>query len=76
LNDYLEKLCDDMKIERSTAHNWLYIREAYIKYRRELDRIEFSDSDSPTKLPYVDRALEIHEKKSVPESKGIFPQRI
>jgi hypothetical protein len=65
MNDYLEKLCEDMNIERSTAHNWLYIGEAYIKYRRELERIEFSDADGPTKLPYVDRALEIHDKKEV-----------
>jgi len=65
MNDYLENLCDEMQIERSTAHNWLYIGEAYIKYRRELDRIEFSDADGPTKLPYVDRALETYEKKEV-----------
>jgi hypothetical protein len=65
MNDYLESLCDEMKIERSTAHDWLYIGEAYIKYRRELERVEFSDADGPTKLPYVDRALEIHEKRDV-----------
>jgi hypothetical protein len=65
MNDYLEKLCDDMNIERSTAHNWLYIGEAYIKYRRELERVEFSDENGPTKLPYVDRALEVHQKRDV-----------
>ena len=65
MNDYLESLCDEMQIERSTAHNWLYIGEAYIKYRRELERIEFSDADGPTKLPYVDRALELYEKRDV-----------
>jgi hypothetical protein len=65
MNDYLERLCDEIKIERSTAHNWLYIGEAYIKYRRELERIEFNDADGPTKLPYVGRALEIHEKRDV-----------
>ena len=65
MNDYLESLCDEMKIERSTAHNWLYIGEAYIKYRRDLERIEFSDADGPTKLPYVERALKIHDKKEV-----------
>jgi ADP-dependent phosphofructokinase/glucokinase len=65
MNDYLEKLCDDMNIERSTAHNWLYIGEAYVKYRRELERIEFSDADGPTKLPYVDRALELYKKREV-----------
>ena len=63
--DYLEKLCDDMKIDRSTAHYWLQIGEAYIKYRRDLDRIEFTDEDGPTKLPYVEDALEIHEKREV-----------
>jgi hypothetical protein len=65
MNDYLETLCTDMKVERSTVHNWLYIGEAYIKYRKELERIEFTDADGPTKLPYVDRALETHEKKEV-----------
>ncbi|MDR0472361.1 MAG: hypothetical protein LBH43_01635 [Treponema sp.] len=65
MNDYLENLCDETQVERSTAHNWLYIGEAWIKYRKELERIEFSDADGPTKLPYVDRALEIHEKRDV-----------
>jgi hypothetical protein len=65
MNDYLETLCADMKVERSTVHNWLYIGEAYIKYRKDLERIEFTDMDGPTKLPYVDRALETHEKKEV-----------
>jgi hypothetical protein len=65
MNDYLETLCTEMKVERSTVHNWLYIGEAYIKYRKDLERIEFTDADGPTKLPYVDRALETHEKKEV-----------
>jgi hypothetical protein len=65
MNDYLETLCADMKVERSTVHNWLYIGEAYIKYRKDLERIEFTDMDGPTKLPYIGRALEIHEKKEV-----------
>jgi hypothetical protein len=65
MNDYLTSLCNEMKVERSTVHNWLYIGEAYIKYRRDLERIKFTDADGPTKLPYVDRALEIHEKRDV-----------
>jgi hypothetical protein len=65
MNDYLETLCTDMKVERSTVHNWLYIGEAYIKYRKDLERIDFTDADGPTKLPYVARALEGHEKKEV-----------
>jgi len=65
MNDYLEGLCDEMQVERSTAHNWLYIGETYAKYRKELERVDFSDADGPTKLPYVNRALEAHEKKEV-----------
>ena len=65
MNDYLEQLCDEMQVERSTVHNWLYIGEAYIKYRKELEKIEFSDADGPTKLPYVERALKLYDKKEV-----------
>jgi hypothetical protein len=52
-------------MERSGLHNWLYIGETYLKYRKELERIGFSDEDSPTKLPYVDRALAFYQKKDV-----------
>jgi hypothetical protein len=65
MNDYLEELCDEMQVERSTAHNWLYIGEAYTKYRNELERIDFTEADGPTKLPYVERALAIHKKQDV-----------
>ena len=65
MSDYLEGLCDKMKMDRSTAHNWLYIGEAWLKYRRELEKIDFTDADGPYKLPYVEKALEIHEKKEV-----------
>ncbi|MCL2210759.1 MAG: hypothetical protein FWB95_02435 [Treponema sp.] len=65
MNEYLENLCEEMQIERSTAHNWLYIGEAFVKYRRDLERVEFTEADGPTKLPYVGRALEVHEKREV-----------
>jgi hypothetical protein len=62
---YIESLCDEFQMERSGLHNWLYIGETYLKYRRELERIGFSDEDGPTKLPYVDRALALYQKKDV-----------
>ena len=65
MNDYLKSLCDEMQVDRSTVHNWLYIGEAYIKYRRDLELIKFTDADGPTKLPYVERAIKIHDKKEV-----------
>jgi hypothetical protein len=52
-------------MERSSLHNWLYIGETYVKYRKDLEKIGFSDEDGPTKLPYVDRALELYQKKEV-----------
>jgi len=65
MNDYLEKLCDDMQIDKTTVYSWLHIGEAYIKYKKELEKIKFSDEDGPTKLLFVDRALEYHEKSVV-----------
>jgi hypothetical protein len=62
---YLESLCEATKMDRSSLHNWLAIGEAYLKYRKELDRVGFSDEDGPTKLPYVDRALAIYRKQDV-----------
>jgi hypothetical protein len=62
---YIESLCDEFQMERSGLHNWLYIGETYLKYRKELERIGFSDEDGPTKLPYVDRALALYQKKDV-----------
>ena len=54
-----------MQIDKTTVYSWLHIGEAYIKYRRELEKINFSDEDGPTKLLFVGRALEYHEKKTV-----------
>jgi hypothetical protein len=62
---YIESLCDDFQMERSGLHNWLYIGEAYLKYRKDLEKVGFSEEDGPTKLPYVDRALELYQKKDV-----------
>jgi len=65
MTKYLEGLSEDTKTERSSIYNWLSIGEAYIKYKNELDTIGFSDSDSPTKLPYLKRALAVREKQEV-----------
>jgi hypothetical protein len=53
------------EMERSGLHNWLYIGEAYLKYRTELEKVGLSDEDGPTKFPYVDRALALYQKKEV-----------
>ena len=65
MNDYLEELCDDMQVDRATIYSWLHIGEAFIKYKKELERIEFTDEDGPSKLLHVERALEFHKKQEV-----------
>jgi len=65
MSDYTEALCDEMQIDRSTPLLWLQIGETYIKYQKDLERIKFTDEDGPTKLRYVDKALEIHDKRDV-----------
>jgi hypothetical protein len=62
---YIESLCEQTQMDRSSIFNWLYIGEAYLKYRKDLEKIGFSDADGPTKLPYVDRALALYQKKDV-----------
>jgi hypothetical protein len=62
---YIESLCDEFQMERSGLHNWLYIGEAYLKYRKDLERVGFSEEDGPTKLPYVGRALALYRKQDV-----------
>jgi len=65
MNDYIEHLCDDMQTERTSAFIWLHIGESYLKYRKELEKIDFSDADGPTKLYFLERALGTHEKREV-----------
>jgi len=65
MNQYVDKLCDETKMDRSSIFNWLSIGEAYLKYRNDLEKIGFSENDGPTKLPYIERALEANKKHEV-----------
>ena len=44
--EYIDDLSAGTKMNRSGIYNWLYIGEAYIKYKDELDRIGFSEIDA------------------------------
>jgi hypothetical protein len=68
LAQYLKKLCDDAKMERTSVYKWLYIGEAYIKYQNDLEQIEFNEGDGATKLPYLEMALEKNPKQEVFEN--------
>ena len=52
-------------MDRTSLYKWLYIGEAYLKHQSELEQIGFNDSDGPTKLPYLKRALEINQEQEV-----------
>jgi len=65
MNQYVQKLCDETKMDRSSLFNWMSIGEAYIKYKNDLEKIGFNDDDGPTKLPYIERALESKRKNEV-----------
>ena len=63
--EYVDHLADDTGMARTSLYNWEYIGQAYITHRSDLDRIGFSDDDGPTKLPFLDRALEHFSKREV-----------
>ena len=65
LTQYIQRLSDETKMDRSNIFSWLRIGEAYIKYQCDLKQIGFSDNDGPTKLFYLEQALKKNEKQQV-----------
>jgi len=62
---YIHRLCDDTKMERSSIYNWMNIGAAYLKHQSDLEQIGFNDSDGLTKLIHLERALETNQKQNV-----------
>jgi len=65
MTQYINHLSEETKFDRSSIFNWLYIGEAYVKYREDLEKIGFGDRDGATKLPYLARALAVRAKNEV-----------
>lgn len=65
LSQYVQRLSIETKMDKSNIHVWLRIGEAYIRHQNDLEQIGFDDSDGPTKLTCLDRALENNEKHDV-----------
>jgi len=63
--EYLLRLCEDNKINRSSVYKWLHIGEIYIKYQVDLEKAGFGDSDGPSKLVYLEQALGTREAQEV-----------
>jgi len=72
---YVDKLANDMSMTRANIYNWVYIGEAYIKNRTELEKVGFNNEDGPTKLPFLGMALENHPKKEVFRNIKDMPKR-
>ena len=65
ITGYIEQLCVENRMERSSMFSWLSIGEVYLRHQSELEEIGFNDSDGPTKLLYMDKALEKTQKEEV-----------
>ena len=65
MSAYVFYLAAQSKRDRSSIYKWLQIGEIYIKYQAELEKAGFSGNDSPTKLPYLERALMNNPKDEV-----------
>ena len=68
ITQYIQKLSAETKMTRSNILNWLCMGKVFLKYKNELELAGFSESDGPTKLPYLERALKINEKQEVFDS--------
>ena len=65
MGQYIKRLCDDNKMDRSSLFRWLQAGEAYLKYQNELETVGFSDNDGPSKLIFLERALAVNQKHDV-----------
>ena len=65
ITQYVQKLCEETKMDRSNIFKWLRIGEVYLRYKNDLESAGFTDTDGPTKLPYLERALKKNQKQEV-----------
>ena len=65
MSQYIMRLCDGTKIDKSSIFKWLCIGAVYRRYQNELEQIGFSDGDGTSKLLHLERALENKQKRKV-----------
>ena len=75
MSAYVQHLVEVSQRNRSSIYKWLQIGEIYIKYRGKLEEIGFTSKNSPTKLPYLERALKKKPVKEVYDNIMIMTQR-
>ncbi|MCL2092877.1 MAG: hypothetical protein FWH12_01660 [Treponema sp.] len=57
MSAYVMALAEETKKNRSSIYKWLAIGEIFLKYEEKLRSIGFGPLNSPSKLPYLERAL-------------------
>jgi hypothetical protein len=72
---YIDSLVEETGHSRAIFYRWIDNGEIIEKYRTELERIEFSDNDGPTKLTYLPKALENHSIKEAFKNLKEMPVR-
>ena len=65
IGQYITRLCNDTKTDRSNLFKWLAIGEAYIKYQKDLEKTGFSENDGLNKLRYLEKALVNNRRQEV-----------
>jgi len=63
--EYLRLLYENVKMDRSSMYRWLNVGMAFLKYQDDLEKTGYIDTDGPTKLSYLERALEKYDKDEV-----------
>ena len=62
---YMNNLAEGTAMDPHSFYTRLKIGEAYFKHKEELDKIGFSELTGPTKLPFLERALEAWDRDLV-----------
>ena len=65
MGQYITRLCNDTRMERSSFFYWVNLGKTFIKHEHDLEKIGFDDSDGPTKLRYLEKALKVHPRQDV-----------
>ena len=65
MSAYINHLCAETKMERSSIYTWLSIGEVIKKHKSELENVNFTDKDGPSKLTYLEKALDLKPKEEV-----------
>ena len=65
MKDYISILSNKTGAKSSRIQGWLNIGKIYLRYEKDLKEIGFGEKHGPSKLRFLKKALETHEKEEV-----------